>query len=279
MAVSSGMDSTNLVPSNLIKSIPYSGYSMEFDPGDSDYVDVGDFQPSTTKLSISAWAYKTDTSQASIIGRGASVDYGIFVYGSSLQFGLNTGSWTTITTTIPTVNTWFHVCATWDGTTMKLYVDGVLASSASKTGTISYTSNNTTIGKNSTLSGFEWDGKISNVAIWDKAITEDEILRVYNGGSPGDLSNLGSTGWWSLGADSYFDGTNWICPDLSTNSNNGTSANMGAANLVGDGPDSLANGTSTNLDLASDLIGEAPGSTGNAISINMNSLARTGSTP
>lgn len=71
----------------------------------------------------------------------------------------------------------------------------------------------------------------------------------------------------------------WICPDLSTNSNNGTSANMGAANLVGDGPDSLANGTSTNLDLGSDLIGEAPGSTGNAISINMNSLARTGSTP
>ena len=54
---------------------------------------------------------------------------------------------------------------------------------------------------------------------------------------------------------------------------------MGADALVGDGPNSLANGTSTNLDLATDLIGEAPGSTGNAISINMNSLARTESTP
>ena len=54
---------------------------------------------------------------------------------------------------------------------------------------------------------------------------------------------------------------------------------MAADDLVGIGPDSLANGTSTNLDLGSDLVGNAPGSTGNSLSVNMNFTARTGSTP
>ena len=119
---------------------------------------------------------------------------------------------------------------------------------------------------------------MSNFSIFNRVITQDEIIRIYNGGSPGNLSSLNPTSWWSLGVDSYFNGSNWICPDL-IGSNNGTSSGMAAVNLVGNGPDSLANGTSTNLDLGSDLVGNAPGSTGNAISVNMNFTARTGSTP
>ena len=205
--------SINMIPSNRISYpagyVPTqvdNVYSMAFD-GLNDYFDIGNLQPSTTSLSISAWAYKTDTSQASIIGRGASVDYGIFVYGGSLQFGLNSGSWSTITTSIPTVNTWFHVCATWDGTSMKLYVNGALASSASKTGTITYTSNNTTIGKNSTLSGFEWDGKIDEVALFNYALSERQIKQdIYNGtttGKTADLNNISNltapVAWYRMG--------------------------------------------------------------------------------
>ena len=169
---------------------------------------------------------------------------------------------------------WHNMIATRTGTTYKIFVDGVDLSYS--TGTFN-TAGVNRIG--TTDYNTFYDGKLSNVAIFDKALSEDEILRVYNGGSPGDLANLGPTSWWSLGADSYFNGSNWICPDIGANTNNGTSDSMGADALVGNGPNSLANGTSTNLDLASDLIGEAPGSTGNAISINMNSLARTGSTP
>lgn len=170
------------MPENSNQS-KFENYSLNFN-GTNEFVDVGDLQPSTTSLSISAWAYKTDTSNGSIIGRGASVDYGIFVFGGVLQFGINSGSWTTIFTTLPTLNQWFHVCATWDGTDMKLYVDGTLASSASKTGTITYTSNNTTIGKNSTLSGFEWDGKITGVSLYDLALSATQITALRNSGTP-----------------------------------------------------------------------------------------------
>ena len=176
-------------------------YVMDFD-GVNDFIDLGNLQPSTTSLSISAWAYKTDTSNASIIGRGSSVDYGIFVYSGSLQFGVNAGGWTTISTTLP-VNQWFHVLATWDGTTMKLYVNGGTPVTASKTGTITYTSNNTTIGKNSTLSGFEWDGKISNVAIWNTDQSSN-IANIYNNGSPQTTYTVTPQNWWKLNATSVY---------------------------------------------------------------------------
>ena len=160
--------------------------ALNFD-GNNDYIDLGNLQPSTTSLSISAWAYKTDATNASIIGRGASVDFNISIYSGSLIFGVNSGSWSTIAISNFTnnyLNQWFHVCATWDGSTMKLYLNGNEEASASKTGTITYTSNDTTIGKNSTLSNYEWDGKISNVAIYNTALSPSNIQTLYNNGVP-----------------------------------------------------------------------------------------------
>ena len=90
---------------------------------------------------------------------------------------------------------------------MKLYVNGALASSASKTGTITYTSNTTTIGKNSTLSGFEWDGKIDEVALFNYALSERQIKQdIYNGtttGKTADLNNISNltapVAWYRMG--------------------------------------------------------------------------------
>ena len=223
-----------LVPNSSLKD-----YVFDFDAA-NDYIDLGNLQPSTTSLSISAWAYKTDATNASIIGRGASVDYGIFTYSGSLVFGLNSGSWSTIAISNFTsnyLNQWFHVCATWDGSTMKLYLNGNEEASASKTGTITYTSNDTTIGKNSTLSGFEWDGKISNVQTFNTALPatgSNSVVTLYNNGSPlTSMSGFTSLqGWWKLDASATYDGSNWTIPDDSTNSNDGTSSGMTQANLV-----------------------------------------------
>ncbi len=177
---------------------------------------------------------------------------------------------------------WHHLTAVYDASnSLKIYIDGVLnnTNSTSIPSSIANKTVDIIIGESNTSGYYEFPGNISNAAIFNSAITEDQVLSIYNGGVPNDISSLSPVSWWSLAGDSYYDGTNWICPDLGNGGNNGTSANLAATALIGDGPGSTANGTSTNLDLASDLIGEAPGSTGNAISINMNSLARTGSTP
>jgi len=291
--LSSGMDTTNLVPSNLIKSIPYSGYSMYFD-GAVDSIDVPDsstLKPST--ITISIW-FKSEGTQGAytyLISKyysGSGPAYSLYTGAgtTNLSFSIRKGddSGWSVTSLAASGNVmdglWHNVIATFDGTIQKLYIDGILKTTATPGTTgITYGSGDLTIGAFLNTGTLDFNGYLSNTAIWDRAITEDEILRVYNGGIPGDLTDLGPASWWSLGADSYYNGSNWICPDIGANTNNGTSDGLGADGLVGIGPDSLANGTSTNLDLATDLIGEAPGSTGNAISINMNSLARTGSTP
>ena len=256
-------------------------------PGTTDSIRINGVRP-TNVMTVSQWLKAPSSGHGfsySIATLGANTDWaGFSMYhanANSLQFQIQTSDTPYVTTSINiNDNTWHHVMGVYNGSDIRIYLDGVeQGSPTSVTGDITYRSDDIVdIGSYSNGS-LDFNGNISNTAMWHRALTQDEILRVYNGGSPGDLTNLGPTGWWSLGADSYFDGADWICPDLSTNSNNGTSVNLGADDLVGDGPDSLANGTSTNLDLGSDLIGEAPGSTGNAISINMNSLARTGSTP
>jgi hypothetical protein len=90
---------------------------------------------------------------------------------------------------------------------------------------------------------------------------------------------LSPTGWWSLAGDSYFDGTNWICPDLGSGGNNGTSTGMGGTELVGNGPGSTANGIATSMNIPENLQGNAPNSSKNAFSVNMNSADRVEDIP
>jgi hypothetical protein len=84
-----------------------------------------------------------------------------------------------------------------------------------------------------------------------------------------DISSLSPISWWSLAGDSYFNGNDWICPDLGSGGNNGTSDGMGGTELVGDGPGSTANAVSISMDIPANLKGDAPNSSKNAFSINM----------
>ena len=102
---------------------------------------------------------------------------------------------------------------------------------------------------------------------------------VINLDDTNDISSLSPTGWWSLAGDSYFNGTDFICPDLSSNSNDGTSSGMGGTELVGNGPGSTGSGTATGMNIPENLQGNAPNSTKNAFSINMAADDKTSSVP
>ncbi len=120
----------------------------------------------------------------------------------------------------------------------------------------------------------EFEGNLSNVAVWTSVLTQDQVLTIYNGGVPNSISSLSPISWWSLAGDSYYNGTNWICPDLGSGGNNGTSSGMGGTELVGNGPGSTANTTATNMAIPANLKGDSPNSTKNAFSVNMNSADR-----
>ena len=126
------------------------------------------------------------------------------------------------------------------------------------------------IGGNSNNAAY-FDGKISNASIFNIAISQDDVLNLYNNGVPQDLNNFRITpiAWWPMDEhSSYYDGTNWVVRDL-INGNDSDGSNTGNVDdLVGNAPGSEANGTGTNLTIT-DLKGNMYNSDKNAYSINM----------
>ena len=77
---------------------------------------------------------------------------------------------------------WNHIVGTWDGTTLKVHVNGT-AMSTTYTGTGSVhatTINNAFIGHYGNPAAYYLDGKISKLAIYNKALSASEITQNYN---------------------------------------------------------------------------------------------------
>ncbi|SVE26743.1 uncharacterized protein METZ01_LOCUS479597, partial [marine metagenome] len=83
-------------------------------------------------------------------------------------------------TTLFTAGQWYHVVGTYDGTTMRLYVNGISEDSANHT--ISLSSNEPLgIGNlpgNTGTSEDEFDGKIDDVRIYNRALSAEEVAQL-----------------------------------------------------------------------------------------------------
>ena len=274
---SSGMDTSNLVTSTLTRQVPYNSYSLNFDSASSDYINIGAISSinSTSSCTISYWCKKASASgNDMVVGSQITSTNGIWLQwftDNNIYFSPRNGGLNFVSVALTGDTNWHHLVGVYDGTNMSIYIDGSEAatSTTSVPASLSATAgDNFQIGAIGT--SFFTDGSISNVSIFDEALTSTEVLKLYNSSVPGNLSSFNPSpiAWWSLGSDSYYNGNNWICPDL-IGSNNGTSVNMDDDALVGNAPNSTANGTSTNMTIDANLTGNAPNSSNNSFSVNM----------
>ena len=285
---SSGMNTTNLVQSNLTRTIPYSSYSINFDGIDgfiSIYDGVAGSGPSSLKFtstdsfSISCWVKMVGTSgQENIISfRGTPLIW-LYRNGTSIGFRIRgNGSATESFIDKTTTNSaWHNIVAIRDynggSPQLKLYIDNVAATPVTDNTSGDFdTYDKFSIGNDNHSGGRFWfDGNTSNVAIFNSTLTEDDILNLYNNGVPQDLSNfrITPTAWYPMDQSyTYFNGSVLVARDV-INSNDGTGENIIQENIVGNAPGSIANGTGTNLTIA-DLKGNMKDSTNNSYSINM----------
>ncbi len=91
-------------------------------------------------------------------------------------------------------NQWSHVVGTYDGTTLRLYVNGVLQGTNSFSGPINYQPSNLQIGKGAGApNGFQWKGGIDEAAVYDRSLSENEVQALYNAGLSGQTLSLKST--------------------------------------------------------------------------------------
>ena len=82
-------------------------------------------------------------------------------------------------TTSMTLNTWAHLSETYDGTTMRLYVNGVQVASKAQTGNINVSNGVLRIGGNSIWNEY-FKGMIDDVRIYNRALSAGEIQTDMN---------------------------------------------------------------------------------------------------
>jgi len=288
---SSGMTQANLVQSDLSFTSGHSPYALDFD-GTDDYISCGnDSSLVPSSITISLW-FKTSGS-ASAIPRLINKSYGGSPYDSyfirinnnvlNFKIGVSSASVQIAGTTNVIDGNWHNVIGTYDGSQLKLYLDGNSeATPISETrAIIENTSYNLTLGCELGAYGFSWPftGSMSNVSVWNTALTQTQVTEIYNEGVPSNLNNHSAysnlVSWWQLGSNSSFN-TNWTVLD-EKGSNNGTSVNMTEADIV-DGVNTYANGLSSGMG-GDEIIGDAPYSSSNSLSVNMGVEDRTTDTP
>jgi hypothetical protein len=142
--------------------------------GTSDYIQLNT-SFSHTNHTIAAWVYVNDTATNKVVfdSRDASDD-GILLNINSdeeIRYSVNAND---VDSTTINVNEWVYVTGTYDGTTQRLYIDGSQKNSATTSQTIN-TTTDARIGRFSYQSSFPFNGNLANVAIWNRALTSDEI--------------------------------------------------------------------------------------------------------
>ena len=242
--------------------------SLSFDG--NDYIDYGNdssLSP-TSQLSVSVWVNNTGTGTGSfpcvISNVSSSTNNGGFVLSKNSnkwKFYLDTtgsSGWVIAESDGSVVsNVWQHLCVTWNGTTVIMYLNGQAQTTTASASQIVYNADTKTIiGE---YAGSYFNGSISNVQIFNTALTDgtggtvNQIETLYNSGNPlTDMSSFSSlVSWWKL------DNTTTGIED-SKGSNNGT--NNGATEAPGSVStlNGLSSGMSQSNLVQSDLQTVAP---------------------
>ena len=220
-----------------------SGFALQFDGGD-DRLDCGNgssLQITGNKITLEAWInvneFKSQPFAGSVIVKDQgsnSSGYMIRCGGNGIiNFNIGNGSWHEISTPANSVqlNSWHHIATTYDGTAMKIFVDGEIAVQSNMTVTIGNANNsNLFIGESPGFPGRVFNGKIDEVRIWNVARTQTQIQSTMNTVLTSEYYSTpdsGLVGYWRLD-----EGTGQTAEDLSVFSNNatlGTSANPDAS--------------------------------------------------
>lgn len=220
-----------------------------------------------TNFTIAAWIRTTGSGYQEIFesynqaGSPAGFEYRLTGGNIELVVG-NGGSYTILTTSSLNLNNgvWNHVLCTYDGATVRHYVNGVASTSGTHAAGVAYAvDNRVRIGVNNYSGGTEvywFNGAIDEVGFWNRALSAADVAELYNYGvgqqypfgNPATLATQ-LAGYWKLDGNSL--------DSLGVSNGTDTAATYSAAKL---GSGFVGNGTTSviNLPNISSMSGATP---------------------
>ena len=163
------------------------GNGIDLDGG-TTYIDAGmdaSLNMAGKSATFSAWFRVDDFtgSWQALLSKGEGNAYRIARFSNTSQMSYNGGA-PDITHPAQVDDGQFHhvVAVTEDGAYKALYLDGVLVSVSTSGTSIGDNGQPLFIGENPQARNREWNGVIDEVAIWDKALTECQVERLYAAG-------------------------------------------------------------------------------------------------
>ncbi|MCW0218643.1 MAG: putative Ig domain-containing protein, partial [Prosthecobacter sp.] len=204
-------DALGTNPSIALNGLAYTdgsiGAAFDFD-GVDDVVEVTDAAAlKPAQITVEAWVNPATsglTTNGVVVtkttGTAGTDGYGLAQLGNASTFGfwVNDRAGNRVTATlIPGV--WSHVVGTYDGTTMRLYVNGGQVSSRSYSTAINHSTAAFRMGNNGG-STYAWKGGVDEVVLYNRSLTALEVLTRYsqtisgNNGLPDGLELDSDTG-------------------------------------------------------------------------------------
>ncbi len=189
------------------------GYSLEFD-GTNDYVYCGTDQSlniTGRNITLEAWInpteFKNEIWRGVVIAKdfgGGGSDYGYSLRcggEGQIDISLGGGVWYELKSPankIP-LGAWTHIAGTYDGATIKLFINGDEVATKSVSFNIRGSSNPLRIGESSAFPGRVFNGSIDELRIWNVARTAEEIKSSMNSGLDSTYfasGDKGLVGYW-----------------------------------------------------------------------------------
>jgi hypothetical protein len=174
------------------------GGAMDFD-GDGDYIDCGGnpMFGDMDEITVSAWLTirSTTTQWMAAFAKGESAwRLGNVSYDPRFHFGItiwNAPDASSIDgATTVALNEWHHAAGIFDGDSINVYVDGLFDASNNTTEPLGTNALHVFIAENPEARGRYWDGKIDDVRVYNRALTEEELAVVMLGGGDPRIASV-----------------------------------------------------------------------------------------
>ena len=193
--------------------------ALDFDSASEDYVDCGNnsITKPTSQISIAFWMEAESAEDyARMVATHAKDNdngYGVKDNGAGKIIflldidGGGGGASSVVSDSTYAIGSYQHVVCTYDGTTMKMYINGALQSDTETvSGSITYDSGELVLGNVATQDrGF--NGLLDDVRIYDRALSLAEVGSIYNSDSGTETTNLFRSIVVAVDRSNFNDGT------------------------------------------------------------------------